>query len=61
MDNNTERKHRQNLDSIHKLIQDARKRMLKHEPGTRAQEQAWVTLKHLIVMRDQGQAWIPKF
>ena len=58
---NIERKHRQHLDSIHKLIENARRRMLKHEPGTQAQEQAWIKLKHLIIMRDQGQAWIPKF
>lgn len=50
-----------NLESIHKLIDSARMDMLKHEPGTSAQEQAWRKLKSLLEMRDRGQAWVPKF
>jgi len=50
-----------NLISIHKLIEDARRDMLKHEPGTSAQEQAWLALKRLLEMRDRGQAWVAKF
>ena len=57
----TERKHKQDLESIHKLIEDARRDMLKHEPGTSAQEQAWLALKRLLEMRDRGQAWVAKF
>jgi len=50
-----------NLISVHKLIEDARRDMLKHDPGTSAQEQAWRKLKHFLEMRDRGQAWVPKF
>ena len=50
-----------NLISIHKLIEDARRDMLKHDPGTSAQEQAWRKLKRFLEMRDRGQAWVPKF
>ena len=53
--------HDHRLMHINNLIEDARRLMLRHDPGTRAQEQAWVKLKHLLGLKDRGVMFIPKF
>ena len=53
--------HDHRLMHINDLITIARSSMVAEEPGTRAQEQAWVKLKHLLGLKDQGVMFIPKF
>jgi len=53
--------HDPKLEHINKFIEDARRRMLSHDPGTQAQEQAWAELKNLLRRKNLGDVWIPKF